>query len=401
MRAPATTGNGFIQAPALAKVSSSGKHRRAPYTRAHDDRKRPIRGLWTRNGAFYAQITIEEHDSGRKQVKRLRLKAQSPAAARKEMQELQQAREAGTLPILKLTPSFSEYKERYLDHFRALTGAKKASTLEKEEGILENWAEHLGHLRLNQIKPNHINSFREKRQRDGIASRTVNLDLIVLRNLLKKAKLDGLIRWLPTENIRPLKVATPKRPLYTWGQVEEICQKAFAVSKNGQQLNDYLRLMAFCGSRRDETLRLQWTDLDWERQQLVIGSDAQVKNSEYRIVDFNARLEQHLREMLARRAPDSIYLFPSPQRGERDQPARSFRESLDLARKAAGFPGFGFHDCRHFFISMCVMSGIDFMTIARWVGHKDGGILIGKVYGHLADTHRKAMAEKVRFSHGL
>jgi len=35
---------------------------------------------------------------------------------------------------------------------------------------------------------------------------------------------------------------------------------------------------------------------------------------------------------------------------------------------------FGFHDCRHHFISYAVMSGIDFMTIARWVGHKDGGI---------------------------
>jgi hypothetical protein len=31
------------------------------------------------------------------------------------------------------------------------------------------------------------------------------------------------------------------------------------------------------------------------------------------------------------------------------------------------------------------MSGIDFMTIAAWLGHKDGGTLIGKVYGHLLD----------------
>jgi hypothetical protein len=30
------------------------------------------------------------------------------------------------------------------------------------------------------------------------------------------------------------------------------------------------------------------------------------------------------------------------------------------------------------------------MTIAAWLGHKDGGILVGKVYGHLLDDHRKA-----------
>jgi integrase len=45
--------------------------------------------------------------------------------------------------------------------------------------------------------------------------------------------------------------------------------------------------------------------------------------------------------------------------------------------------GFHVHDLRHLFCSFCVMAGIDFMTIAGWAGHKDGGILIGKVYGHL------------------
>ena len=49
------------------------------------------------------------------------------------------------------------------------------------------------------------------------------------------------------------------------------------------------------------------------------------------------------------------------------------------------------------FISMAVMSGVDFMTIASWVGHQDGGVLIGKVYGHLANEHKKAMAERLNF----
>ena len=43
------------------------------------------------------------------------------------------------------------------------------------------------------------------------------------------------------------------------------------------------------------------------------------------------------------------------------------------------------------------MSGIDFMTIARWVGHKDGGILIGKVYGHLSNEHAQLQAARMNF----
>ncbi len=46
---------------------------------------------------------------------------------------------------------------------------------------------------------------------------------------------------------------------------------------------------------------------------------------------------------------------------------------------------------------MCVMAGIDFMTIAVWLGHKDGGILVGKVYGHLLDEHRQKAAKLVHF----
>ena len=68
-----------------------------------------------------------------------------------------------------------------------------------------------------------------------------------------------------------------------------------------------------------------------------------------------------------------------------------------LSWEKANLPKFGFHDLRHYFISTCVMSGIDFMTIARWVGHQDGGALIGRVYGHLSNEHAQRQARQVSF----
>ena len=142
---------------------------------------------------------------------------------------------------------------------------------------------------------------------------------------------------------------------------------------------------------------MKWVDVDFDGGRVTIGADGDTKNHKGRTVDFNPKLEALLKAMHKRRAPDSQWIFPSPQRGEKDIPARSFRESLNLTRTAAGLPKFGFHDCRHHFISMAVMSGVDFMTIASWVGHQDGGVLIGKVYGHLANEHKKAMADKLNF----
>ena len=43
------------------------------------------------------------------------------------------------------------------------------------------------------------------------------------------------------------------------------------------------------------------------------------------------------------------------------------------------------------------MSGIDFKTIAEWLGHESGTALIDKVYGHLAADHKRRMAQKVSF----
>ncbi len=43
------------------------------------------------------------------------------------------------------------------------------------------------------------------------------------------------------------------------------------------------------------------------------------------------------------------------------------------------------------------MSGIDCMTMARWIDHQDGGILLGKVYGHFSNEHAKKHAQKTGF----
>jgi len=37
-------------------------------------------------------------------------------------------------------------------------------------------------------------------------------------------------------------------------------------------------------------------------------------------------------------------------------------------------------------------AGVDVPTVARWLGHKDGGALLMKTYSHLLQEHSQAMA---------
>jgi len=53
------------------KIISAKQHRHATYSKVMDKRKRPIRGLWERNGRYYAQLAVEDQVTGIKQVKRV------------------------------------------------------------------------------------------------------------------------------------------------------------------------------------------------------------------------------------------------------------------------------------------------------------------------------------------
>lgn len=81
---------------------------------------------------------------------------------------------------------------------------------------------YLGEIRLNEIKRSHLNGYLAKRQAAGTSPRTVNRDMIALRNVLNRAVDDGLLKTLPMENLRPLKVDQVKRPLITAEQLEKI-----------------------------------------------------------------------------------------------------------------------------------------------------------------------------------
>jgi len=53
---------------------------------------------------------------------------------------------------------------------------------------------------------------------------------------------------------------------------------------------------------------------------------------------------------------------------------------------------------RHLFATRCIESSVDIPTVSRWLGHKDGGALAMKTYGHLRREHSIAQAQKVSFA---
>jgi integrase len=382
---------------------------RSQFIPARDSRNRRVPGLYVRNGRYYALLWADT-GNGKKAPRRMPLfdTDQQPVrtltAAKQALEIKRHERRENKLPTAGRKPSLADYCVVYFD--KATVLRKRVGTIKNERQALGRWCDHIGQVRIDQITPTLISGFLDKRLKGGVfcgrkleasSERTANLDLLMLRNVLNAAIDDGLLRELP--KVKMLDEApAPKRRLLMPEEFDRLIKTSrSACAKNGQQLADYLQFLAFSGSREKEALRIRITDVDFDRQRVTIGGDGLSKNWESRTVEFNPKLAAVLTDMFSRRPPDSTWLFPSPQRGDRDEHAKSFRESLKSARKAAALGWLGFHDLRHYFCSMCVMAGVDFMTIAAWLGHKDGGILVGKVYGHLLDEHRHKAARQVRF----
>jgi integrase len=167
--------------------------------------------------------------------------------------------------------------------------------------------------------------------------------------------------------------------------------------KWGDVFANYLTVLASSGGRYRETLRLRWSvNVDWTNRRLGFGQDGLSKRKKKRWVQFNPRLEGILKAMLETRNADCDWLFPSYYHA--GEPIKSFKGALDSLKTLLKIEDrLGFHHYRHYFISVCCMSGVDLLTIADWVGHEDVD-LIARIYAHLCDEHKIKQATKVDFN---
>ncbi len=159
----------------------------------------------------------------------------------------------------------------------------------------------------------------------------------------------------------------------------------------GRRVGDLVEFLAYGGMRiNSEALMVAWEDVDWQRKQIVVRGDPETgtKNSEIRRVPLIPDMEA-----LLKRLKDHLGGLPTG----RILQANRCNESLARACKEIGIPRITHHDLRHLFATRCIESGVDIPTVSKWLGHKDGGALAMKTYGHLRNEHSQAMAQKVKF----
>jgi len=201
------------------------------------------------------------------------------------------------------------------------------------------------------------------------------------------ARYDNPAKEIKRASVRPKKIQLPEASKFN-EFVETIEKSGSGFSK---PCADLVRFLAYGGFRKTEAANVLWQDCDFAGKKIVIYGDPEnrTKNGEFRSVPMIGNMAELLGRIKQQR-PDVKPTDPVML-------VRECQKAMNRAAKVMGIPRFTHHDLRHLFATRCIESGVDIPTVSRWLGHKDGGALAMKTYGHLRNEHSQAMAQRVKF----
>jgi integrase len=159
------------------------------------------------------------------------------------------------------------------------------------------------------------------------------------------------------------------------------------------QHRDVVALVAATGVRIGEAIGLAWSDCDLDAKPPQIHVSRQGAERELlktpaarRTIPLSPRAVEILRRRKDAAAENETRVFPI------NDTRQNVLRSLHAACDATKTPRLRLHDLRHVFASHLVQAGVPLSTVARLLGHADGGALVAKRYGRWQPQDAEAMA---------
>jgi integrase len=339
------------------------------------------------SGAIFARLKI----SG-KQVRRS-LKTTDPELAKRKLVELERHERAVAQDRRRGKMLFGEALEEWLKSRRcdpSLAPSTKDYDDQRAKALLQSWP-GLETLDIRRIKKEDCEQWAA-----GFAEQygatTYNHTISIVKHALERAVERGVIHHNPSRSLKRQAERSKKLTLPTQEQFDAFVKEIESGgSGKSKPCADLVRFLGFGGFRKMEATYVTLADLDFDSGTIRVYGHPQhgTKNDEFRSVP----MVPEMRELLLRLQSER----PDARPEDTVMTVRECQKAMNRAAALVGMKRITHHDLRHFFATRCIESGVDIPTVSRWLGHKDGGALAMKTYGHLRDEHSLAMAQKVFF----
>jgi hypothetical protein len=316
------------------------------FNKVFDGRNRRVRGLWERNGVYYAQVRAQRW-RGRVALEHAKTVAQAgeewqalktkiregkfippQRPAKGAQNEANGAQTDGSTPRGSPASPIDDDDAGY-KHDRDRLKLKGLKTRRHENGSFNAWSKYAGKRSLSDIDGKLLKDFAAWRMDvedidvESLSGRTVNLNLLALEHAVTWAVVE---RWLPKFPENWVLEGLPEKPKPVWliepeeldflRHVRLIDPEALEMidssrrhiaevqQTTGQAFSNYVYWLALTGGREQETIAKRWSHATWKRRVLhfpgALAKAGGGKSAEDRDVDIHEKLEAHLKDMFNR-----------------------------------------------------------------------------------------------------
>jgi integrase len=342
------------------------------------------------NGRYYARL----YRNGKEIWKSLKTTLFSVAEGKlAELQKEHRERRGRTVVPADTRMTFRQAAAIHLQRIEERVTIKRRTKKywrETLEALERSWPELFG-KEVRRVTPEALRQWAADYAKSASGNR-YNNTVSLLRHIFDVAIEAAAIYANPAADLERVTVRGKKLVLPTLAKFAEFIAEMRRVrSRDSKNCVDLVEGLAYTGMRIGESNEVALADVDFTTGELKVAGDPEegTKNGELRHVPLIPQARALFAKMINER---------SQQKQEKLFRVRECQKSMDRAARKVGMERITHHDLRHFFATICIESGVDIPTVSRWLGHKDGGALAMRTYGHLRREHSISQALKVSFA---
>jgi len=285
-----------------------------------------------------------------------------------------------------------EYLDRYLADVAAHT--LKPSTLHSYNYLIRDHIKpNIGHIRLTNLRPDHLQALYSAKLNSGLSKRTVQYIHAVIRKSLNQAVKWGLLYRNPANAaIAPQPKRKPPQTL----SADQV--KLFLGAVEGHRLYSLYVLAITTGMRKGELLGLYWEDVDLDKRTISIHRT---------LVDIRGTM--HVGQPKSDSAYRTIILSETvceilkPQQEEGlvfTSTAGTFLSQRNVTRHfhsvldRLGLPRMRFHDLRHTAATLLLEDNVHPKVVQDMLGHSSITLTLD-TYSHVIPGHHDEAAKSM------
>ena len=341
--------------------------------------------------------------------------------------------------------TFSEFIERWFEDY-AQTNMTAASIANTRRLLMLHVVPEIGHMKLAQIQPPHINRLYKKlseQRKDGrpggYPTSTIRRVHSAVSSVFSQAVLWNVVMGNPCKRVKLPKQQTSidSDQYFTLEQTDlflELLDKEFAYHVSGDNhKNEYMRsgsvalqlklfyyIAIYCGLRRGEIVALLWSDIDFEKGIISITKETTLADG--KVIDDKPKTYASIRTVTA---PDEVidlarkwhteqlqyrlsigdrwrgsgqYVFITQDglQMRPETPYKAFKRIIgryndNCINDADKLPEIALHGLRHTNATLSISQSVDPETVARRLGHAKTSTTLD-IYAHALETKDKEAA---------